>query len=120
VLVAEGEEQIRQMLVEALAGVGYRVEAAADGLTALARFQQGGFDLVLTDLSLPERSGLEVARAVKRLRPGTPVVLVSGWGQMLDPVELQGSGVDLTLIKPFRLDRVLAVCAEALRLGRLA
>ena len=64
------------------------VEFAADGLAGLARFQGGEFDVVLTDLSLPERSGLDVARAVKRMRPGTPVVLITGWGHLLDPALL--------------------------------
>jgi DNA-binding response OmpR family regulator len=92
------------------------VESAADGLSGLARFQSGAFDIVVTDLSLPERSGLEVARAVKSLRPNTPVVLITGWGHLVDPGRLREHGVDLTLVKPFRLDRVLAVVNDALRL----
>lgn len=120
VLVLEDEEQIREMVVEALAQVGYRVDSAGDGLTGLARFQREPCDVVLTDLSLPERSGLEVARAVKRMSPETPVVLVTGWGHLLDPARLRESGVDLTLVKPFRLERVLAVVAEAVRLRRPA
>ncbi|MBI2524799.1 MAG: GAF domain-containing protein [Candidatus Rokubacteria bacterium] len=120
VLVLEDEVQIREMVVEALAQAGYRVDSAPDGLSGLARFQREPSDVVLTDLSLPERSGLEVARAVKRMSAETPVVLVTGWGHLLDPVRLRESGVDLTLVKPFRLERVLAVVAEALRLRRPA
>jgi DNA-binding response OmpR family regulator len=118
VLVLEDEQQIRETLVDALTRAGHRVEAAADGLTGLARFQGGEFDIVLTDLSLPERSGLDVARAVKRMRPGIPVVLITGWGHLLDPALLAQSGVDLTLVKPFRLERVLAILEDALRLRR--
>ncbi len=120
ILVLEDEEQIRTMLVEALSQAGHTVDSAGDGLTGLARFQSGRFDVVLTDLSLPERSGLDVARAVKRMRPGTPVVLITGWGHLLDPARLRDSGVDLTLVKPFRLEHVLAVLADALRLRRLS
>lgn len=101
---------------DALAGAGYRVESATDGLTGLARFQGEDFDVVLTDLSLPECSGLDVARSVKRLRPETPVVLITGWGHLLDPERLRDSGVDLMLVKPFRLERLLAVLGDALRL----
>jgi DNA-binding response OmpR family regulator len=118
VLVLEDEQQIRETLVDALGRAGHRVEAAADGLTGLARFQGGEFDIVLTDLSLPERSGLDVARAVKRMRPGTPVILITGWGHLLDPTLLAQSGVDLTLVKPFRLERVLGILEDALRLRR--
>jgi signal transduction histidine kinase len=116
ILVLEDEEQIRSMLVDALSEAGYRVESATDGLTGLAHFQGGQFDVVLTDLSLPECSGLDVARAVKGLRPETPVVLITGWGHLLDPLRLRESGVDLMLVKPFRLERVAAIVADALRL----
>jgi signal transduction histidine kinase len=116
ILVLEDEEHIRSMLVEALSGAGHRVESATDGLTGLARFQGGVFDVVLTDLSLPECSGLDVARSVKRMRPETPVVLITGWGHLLDPERLRDSGVDLMLVKPFRLERVLSVLGDALRL----
>jgi signal transduction histidine kinase len=118
VLVLEDEQRIREMLVDALGRAGHHVESVADGLAGLARFQGGAFDVVLTDLSLPERSGLEVARAVKRMRPGTPVVLITGWGHLLDPALLAQSGVDLTLVKPFRLERVLSILEDALRLRR--
>lgn len=118
ILVLEDEPQIREMLVDALRRAGHRVEFAADGLAGLARFQGGEFDVVLTDLSLPERSGLDVARAVKRMRAGTPVVLITGWGHLLDPTLLSESGVDLTLVKPFRLERVLSILDDALRLRR--
>jgi CheY-like chemotaxis protein len=116
ILVLEDEEHIRTMLVDALSGAGHRVESATDGLTGLARFQGGNFDVVLTDLSLPECSGLDVARSVKRMRPETPVVLITGWGHLLDPKRLRESGVDLMLVKPFRLERVLSVLGDALRL----
>jgi CheY-like chemotaxis protein len=116
ILVLEDEEHIRTMLVEALSQAGHRVESAVDGLQGLARFQGGQFDVVLTDLSLPECSGLDVARSVKRLRPETPVVLITGWGHLLDPERLRESGVDLMLVKPFRLERVLSVLGDALRL----
>jgi DNA-binding response OmpR family regulator len=116
ILVLEDEEHIRTMLVDALSTVGHRVESASDGLQGLARFQGGQFDVVLTDLSLPECSGLDVARSVKRLRPETPVVLITGWGHLLDPERLRESGVDLMLVKPFRLERVLSVLGDALRL----
>jgi signal transduction histidine kinase len=120
VLVLEDEQRIREMLEDALGRAGHHVESAADGLAGLARFQGGDFDVVLTDLSLPERSGLDVARAVKRMRPGTPVVLITGWGHLLDPTLLAQNGVDLTLVKPFRLERVLSILEDALRLRRPA
>jgi DNA-binding response OmpR family regulator len=103
-------------VLETLSGEGHIVDSAGDGLNGLARFQRGQFDLVLTDLSLPECSGLDVARSVKRMRQGTPVILMTGWGHQLDSARLRDSGVDLMLVKPFRIERLLATVQEALRL----
>lgn len=116
ILIFEEEVQIRSMLVDALTEAGYRVESAAEGPEGLTKLRCGSFDLVLTDLSLPDRSGLQVAQSVKRLSPQTAVVLVTGWGHLLDHDRLRESGVDLILVKPFRLDRVLSVVRDALRL----
>ncbi len=120
ILIFEEEDQIRSMLLDALTEAGYRVEVAADGPEGLTKLRHRSFDLVLTDLSLPDRSGLEVATSVKRLNPHTAVVLVTGWGHLLDHDRLRDSGVDLILVKPFRLDRVLSVVRDALRLRTAA
>jgi DNA-binding response OmpR family regulator len=61
-----------------------------------------------------ECSGLDVARSVKSLRAETPVVLITGWGRLVDPVRLR-EGVDLMLVKPFRLERVVSIVADAPR-----
>lgn len=114
VLVIEDEEHVRRMLLDTLAAAGHTVEGAANGLEGLARFQHGVYDVVVTDLSMPECSGLDVTRAVKRLRPGTPVVMITGWGDVVHPDRLQESGVDLMLVKPFKMDRVLGIVDDAL------
>ncbi|MBI3624993.1 MAG: GAF domain-containing protein, partial [Candidatus Rokubacteria bacterium] len=83
ILVIEDEDHLRRTLVEILTTAGHSVEASRDGLEGLARFQRGRFDLVMTDLSMPECSGLEVATALKKMNPTTPVVLMTGWGDLL-------------------------------------
>lgn len=118
VLVIENEEHIRGMLVDVLIAGGHSADSARDGLEGIGRFQSGTYDVVITDLSMPERSGLEVASQVKQMAPGTPVILITGWGDLLDPARVRQSGVDLMLVKPFRTERVLSVLADALRLRR--
>jgi nitrogen-specific signal transduction histidine kinase/CheY-like chemotaxis protein len=118
VLLIEDEAHVRQLLVDVLAEAGHTVETAEDGFQGLARFQRGSYDVVITDLSMPERSGLEVTRTVKQMVPGTPVILITGWGDFLDPASIRESGVDLTLLKPFRNEQVLSVLAAALWLRR--
>jgi len=116
ILVLEHEAAALSLLVETLGQAGHTVETAVDGLSGLGKLERGRFDLVLADLALPERSGLAIARAVRGLHPHTPVVLITGWGHLLDPVRLREHGVDLMLLKPFRVGRVLSVVADALRL----
>ena len=117
ILVLEDEEPVRAMLVQALTEAGHEVHAAPDGPSGLAMIEHGAsFEVVLADLALPERSGLAVARAVKRASPRTRVVLITGWGHLLDPQRLREHGVDLMLVKPFRPERAIAVVSEALRL----
>jgi DNA-binding response OmpR family regulator len=68
---------------------------------------------------MPELSGLEVARAVKKMAPKVPVILVTGWGDQLDPVRIRESGVDLMIAKPFRVERVMSTLGDALALRKL-
>ena len=120
ILVLEDEEPVRAMLVQALTEAGHEVHAAPDGPSGLAKIEHGSsFEVVLTDLALPQRSGLAVARSVKRASPRTRVVLITGWGHLLDPERLREHGVDLMLVKPFRPERAIAVVSEALRAPRL-
>jgi signal transduction histidine kinase/CheY-like chemotaxis protein len=116
ILVIEDEEHLRWMLVDALVNAGHAAKSAANGLDGLALFQQDTFDVVITDLSMPERSGLDVARAVKQLNSRVPVIMITGWGDVVSPERIGDSGVDLMLNKPFKMDRVLGVVEQALGL----
>ncbi len=116
ILVIEDEEHLRWMLVDALVNAGHTAKSAANGLDGLSLFQQDTFDVVITDLSMPERSGLDVAREVKQLNPKVPVIMITGWGDVVSPERIGDSGVDLILNKPFKMDRVLGVVDQALGL----
>src|SRR6266849_239599 len=106
VLVVEEEEGIRTEVLDTLMAVGHRVEVAPDADAALERLGQGGIDVVLTDLALRDRSGLQLASAVKKRSPGTAVVLLTGWGRRLHEERLRECGVDVVLVKPVQPDRV--------------
>jgi DNA-binding response OmpR family regulator len=90
------------------------VATAYDGETGLALFQTAPFDLVITDLGMPGISGWDVARDVRACRPGTPVVMVTGWGDRIDAAEASARGVDFVLAKPFKRDQVREMVATAL------
>jgi two-component system sensor histidine kinase EvgS len=101
--------------VDALGEAGYRVESATDGLTGLAHFQAGSFDVVLTDLAARM---LGVRR--RALRQEHARRDAGGAHHRLGPSRRSRAAprkrVDLMLVKPFRLERVVSVVADALRL----
>jgi CheY-like chemotaxis protein len=93
---------------------GHTVAAHADGRSGLARFREEPFDVVFTDLGMPGLSGWEVARVVKLRRPATPVVLVTGWSDQMEPEEVRLRGIDFVVAKPFEADTIRRVLGQAL------
>ncbi len=113
VLVIENEKDIRLLLSDILTSGGHRVASASDGIEALQIFKKEYFDLVLTDLGMPAMSGWEVASTIKKMAPDVIVVIISGWGSELDDRELEKSGVDMVVSKPFRVGQILNLVQEA-------
>jgi GAF domain-containing protein len=106
VLVVDDEERVAAVLGDMLTSLGHRVEVASTGREAIERFDAEGFDLVLTDLAMPEMTGWEVARAIKDRAPAVRIVLVSGFGVEVSPADLRAHGVDLVLPKPLGLQDI--------------
>ncbi len=102
VLVAEDEAPIRELLEDLLGGWGLEVVVQPDGAAARDAFAEDpqSFDLVITDQTMPKLTGLQLAKLVTRMRPGTPVILCTGYGEDLQPRELQAAGVRTLLSKP--------------------
>ncbi len=121
ILCVDDEAALREALKEALEDEGHAVELADDGRSGLERFraarEQGEpFDVVITDLGMPEVSGRQVARTVKTEAPGTPVILLTGWGRQLSAENDVPAAVDLMLGKPptiEMLNRALARVTSA-------
>jgi len=114
ILVIDDEEEVRAVLAEILLAQEHSVRTAASGREGLNLFRDGRYDLVLTDLGMPEMSGWQVAQAVKELSRDTQVVLVTGWGEELDPEAVRKGWADFVLPKPFLVNELLAVIARAL------
>ncbi len=101
ILLVDDDPEVSEVLELMLSQMGHRVTVVAQGAVAVALFEQGDYDLVITDLGMPDISGWEVAKAVKQKSPGTPVVLITGWGVQLDSEQRNESGVDGVIAKPF-------------------
>ncbi len=100
VLLVDDEELVRRILNEFLLGDEHIVETAANGREALDKFQRGEFDVVILDRAMPDMSGDQVAQSIKKLRPATPIILLTGFGSMMQAAGEQPSGVDLVVGKP--------------------
>jgi signal transduction histidine kinase/CheY-like chemotaxis protein len=118
ILIVDDEAEIREVLSYALGEDGHAVVTCKDGQGAIAALEHARFDLVITDLGMPGVSGWDVARAVKARRPGTPVVMVTGWREQINPAEAAREGVDHLIAKPFRRDEVRETIATALAAAR--
>lgn len=114
VLVIDDEIHVRAILTEALTRDGHRVTACGSGRDGIAAFDAAAFDLVISDLGMPGLTGWDVVDHVKRRRPETPVILVTGWGDRLTLEEVQARGVDFLVAKPFALDEIRGVVRRAL------
>ena len=107
VLLAEDDDINREATRALLEHAGCSVVETASGSEAIAAFRPSAFDLVLSDLGMPDRDGWEVARAVEEMAPATPMVLITGWGLTVDAEEACRRGVDLVIRKPVAPDELL-------------
>ncbi|HET9490895.1 MAG TPA: GAF domain-containing protein [Methylomirabilota bacterium] len=114
ILVIDDETDVGDVLRDLLTRDGHSVVVCHDAEAGLRQFQAEAFDLVITDLGMPEVSGWEVARQVKLARPETRVAMVTGWGDRIDLAEAEARGVDFVVAKPFKRDQIREVIAAAL------
>ena len=107
VLVVEDEEKVRLLLNDAFRAEGHDVTEASTGAEALKQLDQSEFDLMVCDLGLPELSGLHVARWVKEFRPKLPVIIATGFAEMIAEEDYQRARIDDVIRKPFAVADML-------------
>ncbi len=115
ILVVEDERPIAEFIEQGLEAEGYAVATAADGDEGLARALSGDFALVLLDLLLPKRSGLDVLERIRAEDPELPVILLTALGETEDKVEGLDLGANDYLTKPFAFEELLARIRTQLR-----
>lgn len=106
ILVVDDDFAMRAALAESLESCGFDVEMAEDGSVAVKKFRKGNFALVVTDLKMPNMGGMELLKAVKKISPAMPVILVSGYGTVQNAVEAMKEGAAEFLLKPFSLEEL--------------
>jgi two-component system OmpR family response regulator len=114
ILVVDDDGHIRDVMRFTLQQGGYQVVEAKDGAEALAKFEQGGIDLIVLDIVMPESDGLTVCRQI-RAKSRTPIIFVSSRDEELDRVLGLELGADDYLVKPFSPRELLARVKAVLR-----
>ncbi|HYG62889.1 MAG TPA: sigma-54 dependent transcriptional regulator [Thermoanaerobaculia bacterium] len=114
ILIVEDRDSLRRLLERALSQEGYEVLSAADGKEGIRLARESPVDLVLTDLMLPEASGLEVLAASRAAQPRVPVVVLTGFGTVGTAVEAMKLGAFDFLEKPVELDDLARLVERAL------
>jgi two-component system, OmpR family, response regulator QseB len=108
ILIVEDDPMIGRALVTGLEESGYAADWLRDGAAAELAVAHGTYDLVLLDLGLPRKDGLEVLKTMRRAKVELPVLVISARDSLADRITGLDSGADDYLVKPFDLDEVLA------------
>jgi two-component system, NtrC family, response regulator PilR len=119
ILIVDDEAGMRDFLSILLRKEGYGVTAAEDAARALEMTARGEFDLVISDLSMPGLSGIELLRQTKAASPDTPVILITAYASTESAIEALKLGAYDYLIKPFDVEELKAVTRNALERRRL-
>jgi CheY-like chemotaxis protein len=114
ILVVDDEPFVCDAVKMMLTFDGHDVATANDAKEALAVFEKGKFDLVITDFAMPGMKGDELAAAIKARAPGQPVVMITAYAEMLQSSGKQLPGVDFLVSKPFLLEHLRAAIATVL------
>ena len=116
-LIVDDDPELLRFLVEEFSGTGHQCIGCDNGQDALLHWRQESFDLVLLDWMLPDFSGVELCRRLRRSGNTTPVLMVSARDDMDDRVKALDAGVDDYLTKPFNLKELHARVRARLRRG---
>ncbi len=119
ILVVDDEESMRQLLEIALGKEGYRLTLAESGGKAIEMFDKSSYDLVISDIKMPDMGGVEVLRHVKETDPTVPVIMVTAYASAETAVEALRLGAYDYLTKPFKLEELKANIRNALEKVRL-
>ncbi len=117
ILVIDDDPQLRTLLRRYFERRGYDILEAADGNAGIAVYQTQGADLVITDLIMPGKEGMETIMELRREHPDAKIIAISGGGRVAPQGYLQlakGVGASKVFSKPFELDQILAAVEELL------
>lgn len=114
ILIIDDEKAIRNVLKDILSNEGYLIEEAIDGEEGLKKFKEGNFDTVLCDIKMPKLDGIEFLQKAKEINSETPIIIISGHGNIETAVDAVKKGAFDYIAKPPDLNRLLITLRNAL------
>lgn len=114
ILIIDDERAIRNVLKDILSNEGFKVEEAADGEEGFKKFQAGTFDVILCDIKMPKLDGIEFLQKVTEAGTDTPVIMISGHGNIETAVDAVKKGAFDYISKPPDLNRLLITIRNAM------
>ena len=118
ILIAEDDPHIRQGLEDALESEGYALLIARNGKEALGLARQGELHCIILDIMMPEMSGYDVCREIRKKDARTPILMLTAKGQEIDKVVGLELGADDYMVKPFGVRELLARVSALIRRSR--
>ncbi len=119
ILLIDDDDSLRRVIEFNLTEAGYKVQTAASGEEGLALFARGFFDAVITDITMPGMSGMEVLAKIRERSDGLPVIVITAYGTIESAVEAMKQGAFDYITKPFNRDELRLTLDKALRMRRL-
>ncbi len=119
ILVVDDKAKMRRVLQMMLEENGYQVGLAEDGEKALDKMKQANFDLVITDMKMPGKNGLELLRDLRKIDEELPVIVMTAYGTVPTAVEAMRAGAYDYILKPFDLEEMKVIAGKALAMGKL-
>jgi DNA-binding NtrC family response regulator len=116
ILVIEDDLDVLSILVKHVKLMGYEVITATDGLEGLKKLDEGGYDLVITDIVMPFVSGVGVVTAIKRINTKIPIIAVTGYGKEPEALAMERKA-DMVLAKPVKMTILKEHIAQLLEFG---
>ncbi|MBE0460495.1 MAG: sigma-54-dependent Fis family transcriptional regulator [Candidatus Aminicenantes bacterium] len=119
ILIIDDEKSICDLLSVVFGKQGYEVKKSYTAAKALELIESEDFDLILTDIRLPERSGMYILKQVKKTKPGIPVIMITAYGTIKQAVDALKAGAADYVMKPFDMDELKIIVANCMEKKRL-
>ncbi len=113
ILIVDDNKELREILAEYLKEAGESVEGANNGREALEQFEKNPYDLIITDLNMPELTGIDLIKEVAKKETGAEFIIITGYASLDTAIEAIKVGAFDYIVKPFRMEELRVIVKNA-------